>query len=323
MSAGIVLLFPGQSSREPAMLEKLVAQDPACAALVRQASEVLGRDLVRHYRADHPGIFASNRDVQVGVFLANHLHWTLLQRAGIAAAWSLGLSLGEYNHLVHIGALPFEAALRLVDARGRLYDEAEGGSMVSLYPVEAELVEATIERLGLARRVAIGLYNSPRQQVISGARDAVGQVVAALDAEILVDATEIEPRIPMHSPVFTPIGQRLRALLDETPLRTPQLPYVPNVLGTVRRDATTAEIRDCLVRHTWQPVLWQRSVEAVAAAVGSPRFVETGPRAVLSHLFGRGWNPGPRLCTDAQQGWRAHLDAVAAQLGSAACGAAP
>ena len=323
MSASIVLMFPGQSSREPAMLEKLVARHPQCAAMVGQASEILGRDLARHYRTDNPDIFATNRDVQTGVFLANQLHATLLHQAGITARWSLGLSLGEYNHLVHIGALSFEAALRLVDRRGQLYDQAQGGRMVSLYPVEAALVEATIGRLGLEGRVAIGLYNSPRQQVISGEQNAVEQVVAALEGEILIDATPIEPRIPMHSPVFAPIGLRLGALIDEAPLRAPALPYVPNVLGSVKQAATVAEIRDCLVRHTWQPVLWQRSIEALGAAVDCPCFVEVGPRAVLSHLFGRGWNPGRRFSTDAPEDGRGHLDAIVAQLADAGCGAVP
>src|SRR5947209_4023010 len=101
-------MFPGQSSRYPEMIEKIVAADMGSAAVVARASQVLGRDLAAHYRAENPRIFATNRDVQIGVFLANHLHLGLLHRAGVDSAHSLGLSLGEYNHLVHIGALSFE-----------------------------------------------------------------------------------------------------------------------------------------------------------------------------------------------------------------------
>jgi len=59
MTRELVFMFPGQSSRYPEMVSKLVRQSSACAAVVRDASEVLGRD------------------VQVGVFLANHLHLVL------------------------------------------------------------------------------------------------------------------------------------------------------------------------------------------------------------------------------------------------------
>src|ERR1700733_11260837 len=103
----IVFMFPGQSSRYPGMIEKIIATHPESEAIVRHASDILGRDLVAHYRVGKADMFACNRDVQIGVFLANHLHLCLLERAGVRGAWSLGLSLGEYNHLVHIGALSF------------------------------------------------------------------------------------------------------------------------------------------------------------------------------------------------------------------------
>jgi [acyl-carrier-protein] S-malonyltransferase len=310
----IVLMFPGQSSRYPAMIQKVADAHADAASLVRRASDVLGRDLARHYREDNADVFATNRDVQVGVFLANQMHLSVVERAGIRAEWSMGLSLGEYNHLVHIGALSFDAALRLVDERGRLYDEARGGLMVSIHPVEASLVERVIVERGLVGRAAVGLYNSPRQQVVSGERAAVEEVVAAIEEEVYVDATVIEPRIPMHAPPFEAIGTRLGPVLARTAFAAPALPYVPNVLGCILERASVEQIRECLERHTHQSVHWQRSVEAVAARVASPFFLEVGPRAVLSNLFGRGWTPGPRASTDAPQGWRDHLDRVATEL---------
>jgi [acyl-carrier-protein] S-malonyltransferase len=313
----VILMFPGQSSRYPAMIEKVVSAHPDCAEVVRRASAILQRDLLQHYRADNGEVFATNRDVQVGVFIANHLHLMLLEEAGVRTPWSLGLSLGEYNHLVHIGAMTFEDALSLVDARGQLYDESEGGMMVSLYPVEAALVEEVIGELGLTGKAAVGLYNSPRQQVLSGEREAVEQVVAALDERVYVDASVIEPRIPMHAPVFEPIGARLAAILERTPMTAPRAAYVPNVLGTVVEDATAARIRECLTAHTYQAVRWQASVDAVAARVPSPCFVEVGPRAVLYNLFGRGWTPGKRATTDAVNGFSDYLLTIASELSHA------
>ena len=308
-----VFMFPGQSSRYPAMIEKL-AREPACAPILARASEVLGRDLAAHYRTDNAGALAANRDVQIGVFLANHLHHAVLTAAGACASWSLGLSLGEYNHLVHIGALAFEDALPLVDARGRLYDEAEGGLMVSVFPVDGALVDEVIARLGLAERACVGLYNSPRQQVISGDRDAVEQIVAAIEIDVFVDATVIEPRIPMHSPVFAATATRFAEVLAKTPFTPPRLPYVPNTRGAIV-DANAETIRACLTEHVYRPVRWQASVEAVAARVVDPVFVEVGPKAVLFNLFGRGWTPGARHKTDAPDDtWPVHVRGVVEEL---------
>jgi [acyl-carrier-protein] S-malonyltransferase len=316
--SGAVFMFPGQSSRYPEMIEKLTAAHAAAAAVVRHASDVLGRDLGRHYRAVNPEIFARNRDVQVGVFLANHLHLTLLERASIRADWSLGASLGEYNHLVHIGALAFDDALVLVDQRGRLYEEADGGAMVAVYPVEAEAAARAIQALGLAGRVGIGLYNGPRQQVLSGERAAVAEVVAHLEADDYIHAKEIEPRIPMHSPVLAPTAAKLRAALLQAPFAVPSMPYVPNVLGCVVATPSADEIRACLERHVHEAVRWQSSVEAVAARAPSACFIEVGPRSILHDLFGRGWAPCRRAKTDAAEPWSEHVDTLTAKVADAA-----
>jgi [acyl-carrier-protein] S-malonyltransferase len=303
----IVFMFPGQSSRYPEMIEALVSMEPANAAIVATASEILGRDLAALYRAGNRQIFARNRDIQIGVFLANHLHLRMIERAGIRAAWSLGLSLGEYNHLVHIGALEFEEALRLVDERGRAYDNGPAGIMVSVFPVGPAAVDQAIERLNLSPNVTVGLYNSPRQQVLSGERTAVERVVAGLESELLIEAVEIESRIPMHSPLFAPVADHFRTVLERTPLAPPPLRYVPNVRGAVVQNATTGDIRECLAAHVCEAVRWQASVEAVAAHTSSPCFLEVGPRAALYGLFGRGWMPGRRYSTDTLEGRQGHI----------------
>jgi [acyl-carrier-protein] S-malonyltransferase len=310
-----VFMFPGQSSRYPEMIEKLTLASPQAAVVVRRASEVLGRDVAQHYRAANTAMFARNRDVQIGVFLANHLHLVLLERAGVRADWSLGSSLGEYNHLVHIGALAFEDALLLVEQRGRLYEIAEGGAMVALFPIDASVVLSAIEELGLVGRASIGLYNSPRQQVLSGDRSAVAEVVARLvEAEELLHTTEIEPQIPMHAAVFEPTGTKLGAILRDARIAMPRRPYVPNVVGEVLESPSAEEIRACLTRHVHEAVRWQASVEAVAARVPSACFIEVGPRSILHDLFGRGWTPGRRAKTDAPKEWPEHFAALTAEL---------
>jgi [acyl-carrier-protein] S-malonyltransferase len=313
-------MFPGQSSRYPEMIEKLTAARAQSARLVRRASEILGRDLAAHFCGSNSKVFASNRDVQVGVFLANHLYLKLLEEAGIESAWSLGLSLGEYNHLVHIGALTFEEALPLVDERGRLYEEAHDsnpGVMVSLFPLDAATVEDTIAALGLSAQVVVGLYNSPRQQVLTGERSACEQVVAALQEGAYFEAVEIEGRIPMHAPLFEPVARSLAAVLARTALTAPARPYVPNVLGEIVEGALPEQIRACLTAHVYRPVRWQQSVDALAARLGAPCFLEVGPRAVLCNLFGRGWTPGRRAATDASDAWSDHFAAVTAELQNA------
>ena len=83
----LAFLFPGQNSRYPAMFAKLLAWDRENHQWMERASAVLKRDVRAHFTEWDAEIFAHNRDVQIGVFLANHLHWQNLERAGISARY--------------------------------------------------------------------------------------------------------------------------------------------------------------------------------------------------------------------------------------------
>lgn len=288
-------MFPGQSSRYPEMFERLLAR-PEAAAVVQEASEALGRDLRAHYRADNPNQFDRNRDVQVGVFVTNHAYLTLLDKHGIRADFSLGMSLGEYNHLVHIGALAFADAVRLVDVRGQAYEQGPAGSMVAVFPFPLEELAPIVERAREKGPIEIANINSPTQNVLSGVPAALGAAVAELDGEGC-ECVLIEPSIPMHAPMFRPVADRLRAVLEQAPWRRPALPYLPNVLGAIEPEATPARIAELLERHVYQPVLWRNSIDALAADPEAI-FVEVGPKAVLYNLFARSWHKNPRFKTD-------------------------
>jgi [acyl-carrier-protein] S-malonyltransferase len=311
----LIFMFPGQSSRHPDMIEKVTEEWPQGAAIVAHASDLLQRDIASHFRSDNPDIFTHNRDVQIGVFITNHIHMKRLEQAGVVGRWSLGLSLGEYNHLVHAGALTFEAALLLVDERGRLFDEGPPGIMASLFPIEADNVERKIAELDAGGRVVISLYNAPRQQVVSGDRDAVAQLVAALEKETLIEVIEIEPKIPMHSPAFAPVAQRFREVLARTPIATPHLPYLANVNGALAVNPSPDQIRVNLAMHVCEPVRWRNSIDTLAERVPDAHFLEVGPRAVLYNMFGRGWNPGRSSKADNGNNWREHIRGLTAELG--------
>ena len=300
--------------RHPEMIAKLIGEWPQGAAVLSLASEVLGRDLAAQFRPANPAIFARNRDVQVGVFIANYLHMLRLEQAGVTAEWSLGLSLGEYNHLVHAGALTFEDALSLVERRGELFETSAPGAMVAIFPIEAEIVQQRIAAFGLADRVAIGLYNAPRQQVLSGDREAVAKAVAALEDETFLTAVEIEARIPIHSSIMAAVAERFKTTLAQAPFRTPNLPYVPNATGRPLIAPSPNMIRELLVMHVVSPVQWRSSVDAVAAEVPHAHFVEVGPGTTLYSMFGRGWTPGRRSVADRGQNWRENITRLTADL---------
>jgi [acyl-carrier-protein] S-malonyltransferase len=297
------------------MIDRLMISAPAEArAVLDLASDCLGRDLRAHYRADNPAVFTTNRDVQVGVFVANHVHLTALERAGVMAPLSVGLSLGEYNHLVHIGALDFASALRLVDARGDAYDLGPSGAMASVFPLCLDELREVVERARRVGPLEVASLNSPTQNVLSGARAAIDAARAILDEEHGVECVLIEERIPMHASIFAPAAAALWHALEQAPWRTPHLPYLPNVLGSFEPEPRPGRIMDLLARHVHSPVLFRASIEQLVEHRGNAAFVEVGPRGVLYNLLSRKWISRPRFKTDTgEHGGRAFL-AIAEEL---------
>lgn len=310
-----IFMFPGQSSRYPEMIDRLFASaEPDARAVFGEASAALGRDLRAHYRADNHDLFARNRDVQIGVFLANHVHLLAIERAGVRAERSVGLSLGEYNHLVHIGALTFVDALRLVDARGAAYDDGPEGAMASVFPLPLDELALVVARARAQGPLEIVNLNSPTQNVIAGSPPAIEAASAILDEEHGVECKIIERRVPMHASFFAPVAAALRPALDLAPFRAPRSPYLPNVTGRFEHAPTPARFADLLARHVHSPVLFRASIDLLAEESPGAAFVEVGPRAVLFNLLSRKWRSGARFKTDTTNDRAGAFAAVAKEI---------
>jgi len=292
MSKDIVFMFPGQSSRYPEMFERVLTlsarvNDP----ILDEAAEILGSDPRADYLADAPDLFSTNQSVQVGVFLTSHLHLAQLRAEGVVAQASLGLSLGEYNHLVEIGVLSFGDALRLVQARGAAYDLGPRGAMAAVSPIGVDDLRDVVTRASSHGSLEITVYNSPTRHVLGGERAAVDAALALLEDEYFVLGKLIEHDVPMHSSLFTEVAARFRPTLVAVPWRAGQGAYRPNADARSIVRPTAAELVDCLTRHVYQPVRWRESLELVCRTSPRARLVEVGPGSVLYNQVGLDWLP--------------------------------
>lgn len=291
----VVFLFPGQSSRSAAMFDALT-DDPVCAPVLEEASDLLGRDVVALARDALARPVPRNFAVQVSVFVANHAHLMRLCAAGVSCKTSLGLSLGEYNHLVEIGALAFGDALRLVAARGNLFETAPNGMMASLFPTTRAELLPILEEASREGVVAISNENSPSQFVISGERAAVRRAITLYERDAFGTAVVIEERVPMHAPPMAPLVPKMAADLQNAPWR-PAAVYRPNLSGrTVDRPAA-ADFVATLSQHVARPVLWRQSIDEVLKTLPEATFVEVGPGRVLTNLMRKSWIRNPRFAT--------------------------
>ena len=301
-STARVFMFPGQSSVGPAIVTRALQSHPAAEQVALRAAEVLGGARTSEYLDPAGNRLRSNRDTQITVFLATQLYLAALEAAGIGAACSLGLSLGEYSHIVHIGALDFDEALRLVDEGGRCYDKAPPGIMATVLAVDHDTVAEVVDRARVHGVIAISNVNAPTQHVIAGDETAVTWAAATLEDDHAAHIAIIERRVPMHSPLMAPVAEVFERALARAAWCTGAGSYLPNATASPIAAPTANDFISHLKRHVSEPVLWQRSLDHLVANHPDATFLEVGPGGVLHNMMGRAWRTVSRLRVDAPDG---------------------
>ncbi len=311
-----VFLFPGQSSVSPQSVVRARASHPAAEPVAVHARAVLGNACADRYLDPAGARLDTNRDIQMTVFLATQMYLAAMKAEGLESIASLGLSLGEYSHLVDIGALDLEDALDLVNERGRCYDEAPAGVMATVLAVDRDTVESVVEGVRAHGTIAISNINAPTQHVIAGEAAAVARATAILEDEHCAHVTIIEKHVPMHSPLMAPVADAFAPALERASWRAPARPYLPNVTAAPIEQPASADFITHLTRHVSEPVLWQQSVDRLVAEHPDAWFIEVGPGGVLHNMLGRAWKRARAKRVDAPNGGdpRAHLAATVEAL---------
>jgi [acyl-carrier-protein] S-malonyltransferase len=189
-----------------------------------------------------------------------------------------GHSLGEYGAAYAAGCFDFETGLWLVAERDRFLAEAAEetpGGMVAILKADPRDIE---EALGESEGSVIANYNTPRQTVISGLRGALGDAVSRIRGRKI----PLNVSFAAHSPYVAAAGEKMRGVLDAVEFRTPEVPIVSAIDGSV---LTTAEAaRDALKNQMVAPVRWVRVVETLAK-MRVEEWIELGGGGVLTRML--------------------------------------
>lgn len=281
-------VFPGQGSQSLGMLADLAAQYPIVEATFSEASSVLGYDLwqlVQQGPAEELNKTWQTQPALLAASVAIFRVWQ--QQGGKAPAMMAGHSLGEYSALVCAGVLDFQAAIRLVELRGKLMQEAvpEGtGAMFAIIGLDNEAIAKACEESAQGQVVSPVNFNSPGQVVIAGNKEAVERAGAACKAAGAKRALPLPVSVPSHCALMKPAADKLAVALQDITFSAPQVAVVNNV--DVRTETDPEAIRSALVRQLYSPVRWTESVEFMAAQ-GVTSLLEVGPGKVLTGLTKR------------------------------------
>ncbi|WP_241571786.1 ACP S-malonyltransferase [Rosenbergiella nectarea] len=281
-------VFPGQGSQTLGMLAELAAEHPVIEATYAEASEALGYDLwqlVQQGPAEELNKTWQTQPALLAASVALFRLWE--QQGGAQPALLAGHSLGEYSALVCAGVIGFAEAIRLVELRGKLMQEAvpEGtGAMQAIIGLDDAAIRQACDESAQGQVVSPVNFNSPGQVVIAGNKEAVERAGAACKAAGAKRALPLPVSVPSHCALMKPAADKLAIALREITFSVPKISVVNNV--DVKCETDGEAIREALVRQLYSPVRWTESVQYIATQ-GVTQLVEVGPGKVLTGLTKR------------------------------------
>ncbi|MEI6703197.1 MAG: ACP S-malonyltransferase [Deltaproteobacteria bacterium] len=281
-------IFPGQGSQFPGMGKEFSDNFPVARHVFEEADDALGFKLSTICFSGSDDELKLTANTQPAILTASIAILRVVnQETGLEADYLAGHSLGEYSALVGSVALDFADAVRIVRARGTYMQEAVPvgtGSMAAMLGIEKDVLEDICREAAQGDVVSPANFNSPGQIVIAGSVSAVARAIGIARERGFKKSMLLPVSAPFHCALMKPAAERLALVLDAVNYGDMRCPVVSNVEAAANSEK--GRVRDLLVSQVCSPVLWEQSVNAMAA-VGVTRFIEIGPGKVLSGLVKR------------------------------------
>ena len=283
------MVFPGQGSQTVGMLAELAGDYPIVQETFKQASEVLGYDLWQLVQEGPAEELNKTWQTQPALLTASVAVYRVWQQKypALKPEVMAGHSLGEYSALVCAGVLDFQDAVKLVELRGKLMQQAvpEGtGAMYAIIGLDNDAIINACKQAEQGEVVSAVNFNSPGQVVIAGAKAAVERAVALCKEAGAKRALPLAVSVPSHCALMKPAADQLSVSLESITLKAPVVAVLNNV--DVKAETDAVAIRNALVRQLYSPVRWTETVEKMAQN-GVEVLVEVGPGKVLNGLTKR------------------------------------
>ncbi|WP_070967530.1 ACP S-malonyltransferase [Vibrio sonorensis] len=286
--SNFAIVFPGQGSQAVGMLAELGEQYEVVKQTFAEASEALGYDLWALVQNGPAEDLNQTFRTQPALLASSVAIWRVWNEQGLAQPANLaGHSLGEYSALVCAGVIDFKQAIKLVELRGQLMQEAVPagtGAMYAIIGLDDDAIAKACEEGAQGDVVSPVNFNSPGQVVIAGSKEAVERAGALCKEAGAKRALPLPVSVPSHCALMKPAAEKLAVALEAIDFNTPQLPVINNV--DVSAETDPAKIKDALVRQLHSPVRWTETVQKMESQ-GVEKLLELGPGKVLTGLTKR------------------------------------
>lgn len=282
------IVFPGQGSQTVGMLADLAEQFDVVKQTFAEASDALGYDLWALVQNGPVEDLNQTQRTQPALLTASVAIWRVWQQQGGEQPVVLaGHSLGEYSALVCAGVIDFQAAVKLVELRGKLMQQAVPagvGAMSAIIGLDNDAIATACAQAAEDQVCSPVNFNSPGQVVIAGNKEAVERANVLCKEAGAKRALPLPVSVPSHCALMKPAADKLAIALEGLAFSAPTVPVINN--ADVATETDPVAIKLALVKQLYNPVRWTESVERMASE-GVEELLEMGPGKVLTGLTKR------------------------------------
>lgn len=276
-----IFVFPGQGAQAVGMGRELYENNAAARAVFDEVDDALGQklsDIIFNGPMEELTLTANVQPAIMATSIA------MLRASGEKLPeYVAGHSLGEYTALCAAGALSLRDTARLLRLRGDAMQRAAPAG-TGLTAVILGLDIDIIRDLCNGTECDVANDNCQGQIVVSGARNAVEDVLARAKDAGARRAMPLALSVPVHCHMQEPAAAEMRDALAHIDITQPSAIFIAN--KTAKPMTDISEIKDELVYQMTHGVRWRESVMEMHN-LGITEQVEIGPGSVLTGLAGR------------------------------------
>ena len=282
----IGFLFPGQGAQSIGMGKDLYENYQEVRDIYENVHKITGVDIKKITFDGTEQELSKTQNTQIAVLTMSLAILKLLEKKGINAEISAGLSLGEYTALIYSKCISFEDGVELVKKRGEYMQNLlpEGDwAMAAFLGLEDEKVEEVCKKVVDGFVVPVN-YNTQGQVVISGEKTAVEQAEIIAKEMGARKVRILKTSGPFHTKKLIEASNALRKDLEKININKFKTKVVKNINGDIYKDEEN--IKDILAEHMISPVKFSKCLETMLK-MGIDTFVEIGPGKTLSGFVKR------------------------------------
>jgi trans-AT polyketide synthase/acyltransferase/oxidoreductase domain-containing protein len=251
--------------------------------LTRTADGILGYSIRDLCLTDANQQLGQTQFTQPALYTVNALsYFQELKKTGTKPDFVAGHSLGEYNALLAAEVFDFATGLKLVQKRGALMAQAQGGGMAAVIGLDFLQVRSILDGRGL-NQIDLANINAPTQIVISGPRAEIQR------AQSIFETSGASMYIPLnvsgafHSRYMADFQSQFRQFLGNFIYSPPRIPVISNVEA---RPYAPDQVARLLADQMTRSVRWVESIQYLRQ-MGVEEFREIGPGKVLTGLVNK------------------------------------